>query len=231
MKSRNEEGSSDSRGAGKSFTGWQDGKSNRRLHQKPTKQTRTGGKAASRPRQRPKAKFDSAGFRILEKVVKTEVAEPVVPKPKELGPFKILIAVHRPRYRGRAERAAALVGWEVVSLLNKQDVVGQVSKSAGHPDLLILSGDFGRQKDYAIFRAVQAWRGKGMKLIGMVDDCNTSPENHPGSAPAQLSDFCLKPPYRMPELRELFSKLYQEMRHQPAPPPKTAVSAEEIDED
>ena len=215
----------------KSFTGWQEGKSNRRLHQRPAKQTKSGGKAISRPRQRPKAKFDSEGFRLIDKVVSPKTTEITPVKPREAGPFRVLIAVHRPRYRGRVERAAALVGWEVVSLLNKQDVVGQVAKSAGHPDLLILSGDFGRQKDYAIFRAVQAWRKKGMILIGMVEDCDTAPESHPDSAPNQLSDVCLKPPYKMAELRDLFTKHYEEIRRQPAPAPKSAVSIEEIDED
>ena len=58
-------------------------------------------------------------------------------------PFRVLIAVHRPRYRGRAGRAAQITSWDVISLLNKQDPVGICSKAPSPPDILILSGDFG----------------------------------------------------------------------------------------
>jgi hypothetical protein len=129
------------------------------------------------------------------------------------GPFRVLIAVHRPRFRGRAERAAALVGWDVTALLNKQDPVGQCARAPRPPDLLVLSGDFGRQKDYAIFRAVQEWRKEGMRLIGLVDDC---------AAPQKLCDVCLEPPYTTAALRALFARLYTEIRHKPAPPPRSA---------
>lgn len=138
-----------------------------------------------------------------------------------------MIAVHRPRYRGRAERAAALTGWQVTALLNKQDPVGMVAKPPRPPDLLILSGDFGRQRDYAIFRAVQPWRDQGMKLIGLVDDCETPPEGYPDSVPERLCDVCLPPPYKTADLRALFSRLYTEMRGRPAPPPLRASSADE----
>ncbi len=153
------------------------------------------------------------------------------PAAQEPGPFRVLIAVHRPRFRGRAERAAALVGWEVTALLNKQDPVGQVAKPPRPPDLLILFGDFGRQRDYAIFRAVQKWRSQGMKLIGLVDDCQTAPEGFPDSVPSRLCDVCLEPPYRTADLRALFARLYTQMRGQPAPPPKTHAPEEEEEED
>lgn len=153
------------------------------------------------------------------------------PTPSAPGPFRIVIAVHRPRYRGRCERAAALEGWEVTSLLNRQDPVGLVTKKPGPPDLLILSGDFGRQKDYAIFRAVQAWREKGMRIVGLVDDCETPPEGFPDSAPEALCDVCLSPPYTAAALRQLFAHLYTEMRGKPAPPPLKASAAVEEDED
>lgn len=136
---------------------------------------------------------------------------PIPPRPKEAGllfdiverkvetgpftgPFRVLIAVHRPRFRGRSERAAALQGWQVTALLNKQDPVGQCAKAPRPPDLLVLSGDFGRQKDYAIFRAVQPYRAKGMKLIGLVEDCEAAPEGHPDSVPEKLCDICIPPP-------------------------------------
>ena len=145
-------------------------------------------------------------------------------------PFRILIAVHRPRYRGRAERAAALVGWEVVSLLNKQDVVGQVAKLPRPPDLVVLSGDFGRQRDYAIFRAIQQWRSQGMCLIGLVEDCGTAPEAFPESVPSQLCDVCVPPPYKTIDLRALYTRLFEEIRGAPAPPPRSAELADASDE-
>src|SRR5256885_941177 len=40
------------------------------------------------------------------------------------GAFRVLIAVHRPRYRVRAERAVTLPDWAICSLLNKQDPIG-----------------------------------------------------------------------------------------------------------
>ena len=154
------------------------------------------------------------------------------PQPEPLRPFRILIAVHRPRFRGRAERAAALSGWEVVSLLNKQDPIGQVSSSAGPPDIFVLSGDFGRQKDLAIFRAVQSWRTQGMTLVGMVEDCEQSPAGHPGASASKLCDICLTPPYKTAELRELFTGIYEAIFKQQAPPPvKAAEPAEDPDEE
>ncbi len=161
--------------------------------------------------KRPEPKI---GWQILDK---EEIAKEAV----ETGPaaFRVLIAVHRPRYRGRTERAAALVGWEVTSLLNKQDPVGQVAKAPGPPDILVLSGDFGRQKDLAIFRAVQPWRAKGLRIIGLIDECETAPEGFPESIPSKLCDICIPPPYTAVHLRELLSRIYQEKRHQAPPPP------------
>lgn len=119
----------------------------------------------------------------------------------------------------------------MTSLLNRQDPVGTVSKKPGPPDLLVLSGDFGRQKDYAIFRAVQFARDQGMRIVGLVDDCETAPEGFPDSAPQDLCDVCLPPPYTAAELRRLFSEIFTEMRGLPAPPPKTAQTPDEDDEE
>jgi hypothetical protein len=64
-----------------------------------------------------------------------------------------------------------------------------------------------------------------MRLIGMVDDCQTAPEDFPDSAPEKLCDICLTPPYKTADLRALFSRCYEEMRGQPAPPPRSSVHA------
>lgn len=147
--------------------------------------------------------------------------------PEAERPFRVLIAIHRPRYRGRAERAARLPGWEVVSLLNKQDPVGQVARPPHPPDLLVLSGDFGRQRSYAIFRAVQPWRERGMKLIGLVEDCTTAPEGHPDSVPEKLCDLCLTPPYVAAELRRHLLDFYVALRGEAPPLPDDPVLEEE----
>jgi hypothetical protein len=126
----------------------------------------------------------------------------------------MLIAVHRPRYRGRAERAAAVPGWNVISLLNKQDPVGQVEKGQMPPDIVVLSSDFGRQKSFGIFRAIQAHRSRGMKIIGLVESCD--PDEF-GNSPLEFCDVCLPPPYKTIDLNTLFRRLYQEIRGVPAP--------------
>lgn len=162
-----------------------------------------------------------------------EIRERTAPKlPEDNGAFRVLIAVHRPRFRGRAERAANLEGWEVTALLNKQDPVGQVQKPPRPPDILVLSHDFGRQKTLAIFRAVQKFREQGMTLVGIVEDCATAPEGFPDSTPDALCDVCVTPPITAANLRVVFSQIYEEKRGKPAPPPRSsAPDAEEWDED
>ena len=182
--------------------------------------SRPGGKPphhAGRPRR---TRQEPPAFKIIEK-------HPGGGAASEIGTFRVLIAVHRPRFRGRAERAAALEGWEVTALLNKQDPVGLVARPPHPPDLLILSGDFGRQRDYAIFRAVQPWRERGMKIIGLIDDCETAPEDYPDSTPERLCDLCLTPPYKTTDLRAVFARLYEQIRGEPAPPPLKSSSVEE----
>ena len=180
-------------------------------------------------RPRPAARPGDFAFDIIERDSEQEPEpEPILVKTA----FRVLIAIHRPRFRGRAERAAALTGWQITSLLNKQDVVGQVQKPPRPPDIVILSEDFGRQRDLAIFRAVQKWRSQGMKLIGLVENCETAPEGWPDSVPSKLCDVCLTPPLKAADLRALFIRLYEDMRGEPAPPPKTkADDTEEEDED
>jgi len=187
---------------------------------------RRGGRTGNghrAPQDRRPSPGGSGDFRVVERPASLLIGP---------GPFRIVIAVRRPRYRGRAERAAALEGWEVTSLLNKQDPVGLCAKAPRPPDLLVLSADFGRQKDLGIFRAVQRYRGEDMLLIGLVEDCEAAPDGIPDSAPDRLCDVCVAPPYKMADLRVLFSRLYTEMRGQPAPPPiARAALSDEIESD
>jgi len=150
------------------------------------------------------------------------------PKRSTSDPFRMLIAIHRPRYRGRAERAAAIPGWNVVSLLNKQDAVGQVEKGNNPPDLVVISADFGRQKSFGIFRAIQSYRARGMKVIGLVESCEP---DESGNNPAELCDVCLPPPYKTADLHTLFRSLFAEIRGMPAPVVDQISSDDEADSD
>lgn len=179
--------------------------------------------AKPKPQYRPST---GTPFRIVEKVI-----EPTPEVSQEPGAFRIVIAVHRPRFRSRAERGAARADWEVTALLNKQDPVGLCMKAPRPPDVLVLSGDFGRQKNYAIFRAVQAMRAKGMRIIGVVEDCETAPEGFPDSAPAQLCDVCITPPLKANDFRELFAKIYTEIRGEEPPPLLAQLNREQQEEE
>ena len=164
----------------------------------------------------------SAGFvekwpespRVVEK------AEPL--RAPMRGPFRIVIAIHRPRYRGRMERAAQLPGWDVTSLLNKQDPVGLVESSAGPPNLVIMSDDFGRQKTFGIFKAIQKYRSQGLRIVGLADIWEAMED---GSDPALLCDECHSPPYKTDDLRNTLRRIFAEIRGVPAPDP------EDVDED
>jgi hypothetical protein len=69
-----------------------------------------------------------------------------------------------------------------------------------------------------------------MTLVGMVDDCEAAPEGHPDSAPSVLCDVCLTPPYKTAELREVLTQIYEKTQGRPAPPPRSAAEAEDIDD-
>ena len=187
------------------------------------KRPQSGSRPGSRPTASRQKNAAQSGFDIIERA-----PDGTAPN---TGVFRVLIAVHRPRFRGRSERAAALEGWDVTALLNKQDPVGMCSKPPRPPDLLILSEDFGRQKDLAIFRAVQKYREQGMVVIGLVEDCDTAPEGFPDSVPTELCDVCVSPPYKTADLRALFEEVYAELRGEPAPPPIAKSAAEPEEEE
>ncbi len=193
------------------------------MNRKPSNFQRPGPKPPPRPKPRPARPEPAPLFEMIDRTALEEE--------RAKQPFRILIAVHRPRFRGRAERAAAREGWLVTSLLTRQDPVGQVSKPPSPPQIVVLSHDFGRQKDLAIFRAVQKWRSQGMILIGLVEDCEIAPETHPDSVPNQLCDVCLTPPVKTADFNALFAELYEAIKGEPAPPMKRSGSDGAADEE
>jgi hypothetical protein len=120
--------------------------------------------------------------------------------------FRVLVAVHRPRYRARTERAMRGFGWEVRSLLNKEDPVGLIQQKP--PNVFIISDDFGRQKDLGILRAVQRFRASSMKIIALFEDAESAEEY------SRLCDKVLTPPWKTAEMRENLVGLFREMTGQ-----------------
>ena len=128
--------------------------------------------------------------------------------------FRVLIAVHRPRYRSRAERAVDLPGWAVRSLLNKEDPIGLMNQKPPH--VLILSADFGRNKSLGFMKAAQKFRSDDMKIIGIFEDADEA-----GGA-AELCDSAFSPPWKTLELRALAAQMYAEIRGEAETAKRTA---------
>ncbi len=151
------------------------------------------------------------------------------------NPFRVVIAVHRPRFRRRAERAVQFENWDVTILLNKDDAVGACQRGPRPPDILVISDDFGRQKTLAIFRAVQNLRRSGLKIVGLVEDCDRAPEDFPEAIPSLLCDVCLTEPFKTAGLQEVFVNLFEEIRgtaaRQLLQSKSTSASAESADDE
>ena len=121
--------------------------------------------------------------------------------------FRVLIAVHRPRFRSRAERAVDFPGWLVRALLNKEDPVGLINQLPPH--ILIISDDFGRQKDLGIFKAAQRFRASGMKIIGLFEEAEVAETARPDC------DFVLGMPWRTADVRALAAQIFEEIKGRP----------------
>ena len=91
-------------------------------------------------------------------------------------------------------------GWDVRSLLNKEDPVGIIQQNP--PNIFIISHDFGRQKDLGILRAVQRFRDSGMKIVALFEDSESEKAN------GDLCDFAFSPPWRTAEMRDTLSTIY-----------------------
>ena len=141
--------------------------------------TRSGAGPAPRPKP--------SGPRVLQK---KQVPEP----------FRVLIAVNRPRYRVRSERATNGDGWATLSLLNKQDPIGLINQK--QPDVLIISDDFGRNKNLGFVKAAQKWRASGLKLILLTEDAAVAANS------TELWDSALVTPWKTIQLRALVAAVY-----------------------
>ena len=166
------------------------------------------------PRQRPPARSERPGRANTELAsFRNERRKPRPQKPKEppkipppspeKGGFRVLVAVHRPRYRARTERAMRGFDWEVRSLLNKEDPVGMIQKQP--PNIFVISDDFGRQKDLGILRAVQRFRDSGMKIVGVFEDAESAAEN------GSLCEVAIAPPWNTALMRATLAGIYTEV--------------------
>jgi hypothetical protein len=145
-------------------------------------------------------------------------------KSKEENPdakrFRVLIAVHRPRFRSRAERGVDFPGWLIRSLLNKEDPIGLINQLPPH--ILIISDDFGRQKNLGILKAVQRFREAGMKIVGVFEDPEIAETAKPDC------DFALAMPWRTSDVRAVAARMFEEIKGRP--PISQPVVTENIEE-
>ena len=131
-------------------------------------------------------------------------AEAATPKTPKVEPFSVLIAVPRPRYRSRAERAVAGTDWKVRSLLNREDPIGLLQQKL--PDVLIIAVDVDKNKNVGHLRAAQPFRAKGLRIVGLFD----TPEDAQDLAGS--CDVTFAPPWRTSGLREAVAAIYTRKR-------------------
>jgi hypothetical protein len=124
-------------------------------------------------------------------------------KPK-VEPFRVLIAVSRPRYRSRAERATLFDDWAVRILTNKEDPIGLINQVM--PDIYIVSEDFGKSKKMGMLTAAQRWREKGLKVVAIFEDEEKKEEA------AELYDAAICPPWKTAQLREVLAEVFRSKR-------------------
>lgn len=94
-------------------------------------------------------------------------------------------------------------GWLVRSLLNKEDPVGLINQLP--PQILIISDDFGRQKDLGILKAVQRFR-PDMKVVGVFEDSEIAENARPDC------DYALTMPWKTADLRALAAEIFEQVK-------------------
>ena len=101
-------------------------------------------------------------------------------------------------------------GWEVRSLLNKEDPIGLLNQRTWH--IVILSDDFGRQKSLGLFHAAQRFRAN-TRIIGVFEDEESKVSGE------QLCDAAFAPPWKSIQMRTAAGELYRELTgHEPVFP-------------
>ncbi len=142
----------------------------------------------------------------------------VAVKPK---PFKVLVAIHRPKFRTRMLRALSMFHWEVRSLLNKEDPIGILNQH--ETNILVLSDDFGRNRELGFFKAAQRFRPQGVYIIGVFD------AEEDAKAAFELYDMALYTPWKSLHATEVLAELYQHIKGEP-PVIRNDVLHEELEE-
>lgn len=133
-------------------------------------------------------------------------------RPPDPEPFRVLIAAHRPRYRSRAEHAVDVPGWEVRSLLNREDPIGLINRKP--PDIFIISVDPETKTNVGYLRAAQRYRPGGMRIIGLFEDAETAAEF------AGQCDTAFAAPWRHAEVHTAALTIHEAIRgHRPAVKP------------
>jgi hypothetical protein len=138
-------------------------------------------------------------------------------------PFRVLIAVSRPRYRSRAERATLFDDWAVRVLTNKEDPIGLINQLV--PDVYIVSDDFGRSKKMGMVTAAQRWRAQGLKVVVVFEDDEKMEEA------AELYDSAFAPPWKTAQLRDVLAAYYTDKRGEPPTGGEAAKAGVEEDPD
>ncbi len=133
------------------------------------------------------------------------------PKPKEAAEekpqdnsFRVLLCIHRPKYRTRVERAVAAVDWNIRSLLIKEDPIGLINQK--RPDIFIVSIDSSKNKNVGFLKACQKWRAQGMRVIGVLES-DADIEVIDG-----LCDNFVQTPWKSVDIRDIVSDIYRRKR-------------------
>ena len=139
-------------------------------------------------------------------------------KPK---PFKVLVAIHRPKYRSRMLRGLSMFDWDVRSLLNKEDPIGILNQH--ETNILVLSDDFGRNRELGFFKAAQRFRPQGVYIIGVFDT------EEDANAASELYDMSLYTPWKSLHAKVVLAELFQRIKGEP-PVIRNDVVHEELEE-
>jgi hypothetical protein len=110
---------------------------------------------------------------------------------------------HRPRYRARIERAAEGAGWQVDSLLNRQDPIGILQSNP--PDILVITVDTQLNRNTGYLRAAQPFRDK-VQIVALFESAEEQREY------ADYAEYLHHTPWRARQVRASLAEAYREIR-------------------